>query len=314
MLRLVSIAGLIGLSSVLSPMAGAQAPVEGEAQAETAVPEDASSARRAREHFVAGMEHFGAHRYRPAIHEFELAAELVPSADLWFNIARSHEELGELEPAIENYRKYLRDRVDPPDRAQVERRIESLQAQAEAARQAQNRRPTTGTLRVTANVVGVDVLLDGHNIGTTPLATPVTLEPGRHQLTLEAEGYVPFRSEVNVEAGVVTAAYADLVPATRYRAIRGKRIATWIVGGLAVAGVGTAIGLWAKARGLASEGSFEEARDWGRYSDFAWAGAAALAVTAAILYFVEGRAVGTERIEGEPPAAAEASLPRPTAF
>ncbi|MBO6938843.1 MAG: PEGA domain-containing protein [Deltaproteobacteria bacterium] len=280
---------------------------------EVGSPEDADSARRAREHFLSGMEHFEAHRYRPAIHDFELAAELVPSADLWFNIARSHEELGEYEPAIEHYRRYLRDRVDPPDKAQVEQRIASLEQQAEAARQAANQRPTTGTLRVTANMEGVDVQLDDRSIGQTPLTTPISLEPGRHRLRLEREGYVPFRSEVRVEAGLVTAAYADMVPATRYRAIRGKRIATWIVGGLAIAGIGTAIGLWGHARGLAADGNYEEARDWGRYSDFAWGGAALLAVTAAILYFVEGRAVGTERVE-EPPPAETASRDRATAF
>lgn len=285
-----------------------EAPAPSEADAS---PEDADAARRAREHFLEGMEHFEAHRYRPAIHQFELAAELVPSADLWFNIARSHEELGEHELAIEHYRRYLRDRVDPPDKEQVERRIASLEAQAEAARQAANERPTTGTLRVTANVEDVEVQLDDRSVGRTPLTTPISLAPGRHRLRLEREGYVPFRSEVRVEAGLVTAAYADLVPATRYRAIRGRRIATWIVGGLAIGGVGAALGLWGKARGLASDGNYDEARDWGRYSDFAWGGAALLAVTAAILYFVEGRAVGTERVEEAP---ASASRERTTAF
>ena len=291
----------------LAPSAHAQDPGP-------SAPEDASAARRAREHFTHGMEHFDARRYREAIHDFELAAELVPSADLWFNIARAHEELGEHAPAIESYRKYLRDRVDPPDRDRVERQIASLEAQLEAARRALNERPTTGTLRVSANVRGVEVRLDDCAIGTTPLPTPVTLDPGRHTLTLEREGYVPFRSEVRVEAGSVTAAYADLVPATRYRAIRGERIVTWIAAGLAVAGAGVGIGLWGRARGLAADERFEEARNWGRYSDFAWGGAAVLAVAAAILYFVEGRAVGTEEVEVEAEPSAEAVALRPTAF
>jgi len=282
------------------------------ALAQERAPEDASAAREARQHFTAGMEHFEAHRYREAIQEFELAAELVPSADLWFNIARSHEELGQQEPAIENYRKYLRDRVDPPDRERVEARIVSLESQLEAHRRAMNERPTTGTLRVTANVTGVEVRLDDRVVGTTPISAPITLEPGRHTLTLERWGYVPFRSEVRVEAGQVTAAYADMVPATRYRAIRGRRIFTWVAAGLAVGAGAAAIGLWAKARGLAADEEFAEARDWGRYSDFAWGGAALMLVTAAILYFVEGRAVGTERLDSAP---TETALRfRPTAF
>jgi len=301
--RLRSCFGLVLVGLSFAAPALAQEDAAPAPPREAGSPEDADSARRAREHFLSGMEHFEAHRYRPAIHDFELAAELVPSADLWFNIARSHEELGEHEPAIEHYRRYLRDRVDPPDKAQVQQRIESLEQQAEAARQAANERPTTGTLRVTANVEGVEVELDDQSIGQTPLTTPISLEPGRHRLRLEREGYIPFRSEVRVEAGSVTAAYADLVPATRYRAIRGRRIATWIVGGLGIAAIGTAIGLWAHARSLAADGNFGEARDWGRYSDFTWGGAALLAVTAAILYFVEGRAVGTDRVEEAPETA-----------
>ena len=278
-----------------SPAAAQSAPEE--SSGSVSPPEDATAARRAREHFVSGMEHFEAHRYRPAIHDFQLAAQLVPSADLWFNIARAHEELGEQEAAIEHYQKYLRDRVDPPDRARVEQRIAALQEQLAAARAAQSSRPTTGTLRLSANVEQVQILLDGTSIGRTPLAAPLTLEPGRHQLRLEREGYIPFRSEVRVEPGVVTAAYADLVPETRYRAIRGRRIATWIVAGLGIAGAAAATALWVKARGFAADEQFEDARAWGRYSDYTWGGVAILGVAAVILYFFEGRSVGTERIE-----------------
>ena len=302
---------LAALTLATPSVVSAQQATAEAATGEGGAPEDAEAARRARARFLEGMEHFEARRYRPAIHQFELAAELVPSADLWFNIARAHEELGEHEPAIEHYRRYLRDRVDPPDKAQVERRIASLEQQLEAARRAASERPTTGTLRVTANVEGAEVHLDDRAIGQTPLTAPVSLAPGRHRLRLERDGYVPFRSEVRVETGLVTAAYADLLPATRYRAIRGRRVATWIAGGLAVAGVGAAIGLWGHARGLASDGNYDEARDWGRYSDFAWGGAALLAVTAVILYFVEGRAVGTERLDEVPQSA---SRPRAAAF
>src|SRR5690606_9604956 len=66
---------------------------EPEAAPETgASPENLEATQRAREHFMAGVEHFSAHRYREAIRAFSLAAQLVPSADLWFNIARAHEE------------------------------------------------------------------------------------------------------------------------------------------------------------------------------------------------------------------------------
>ncbi len=84
---------------------------------ETSVTQSAATARKAQQHFEQGLHQFEAHHFREAIEEFELAANLVPSADLWFNIARAHEELNEYDEAIQYYQRYLRDRVDPPDSA-----------------------------------------------------------------------------------------------------------------------------------------------------------------------------------------------------
>lgn len=260
-------------------------------------PENRSAVDQAREHYRSGMTHFDAHDYRGAIAEFHLAARLVPSADLWFNIARAHEEVGELLPAVEHYQLYLRDRVDPPDREAVEARIASLQQRADEARLAAERAPTTGTLRLSSNLEGALVRLDGRDIGRSPLTEPMELSPGRHELALELDGYLPFRSTVRLEAGLTTAAYADLQPATGYRAVRGRRLWTWIAGGLAVAGGGAAIGLGVHAAGLRDE-NLTDARRWARYSDIALGSAVVMALTSVILYFVEGRAVETERFEG----------------
>ena len=260
-------------------------------------PEDRSAVDRAREHYRSGMSRFDAHDYRTAIAEFHLAARLVPSADLWFNIARAHEEVGEQLLAVEHYQLYLRDRVDPPDREAVEARIASLQQRADEARAAAEHAPTTGTLRLSANLEGARVFLDGREIGVSPLTDPMELSPGRHELALERDGYLPFRSTVRLEAGLTTAAYADLQPATGYRAVRGRRLWTWIAGGLAVAGGGAAIGLGVHARGFQDENRVE-ARRWARYSDIALGSAVVMALTSVILYFVEGRAIETERFEG----------------
>jgi len=257
------------------------------------------------------MEHFRAREYRPAIQEFELAARLVPSADLWFNIARAHEELGDYGDAADYYQRYLRDRVDPPDGDAVRERITALRAQAEEARIAEGQRPTTGTLRLRASQPGAAIALDDEAVGTSPMDLPMPLEPGTHRVEVTREGYVPFRAQVEVGRGVTSAAFAQLEPETRYRAIRGRRLFTWIVGGLAVASAGLSVGLGVRAASLESDGS-PRASDWARSSDYALGGAMVLGVGALILYFIEGRSVGTERVapSGEPAGTADsASLP-----
>lgn len=288
-----------GCAFVAAQAAHAQEAAESaeERAPEENTPENRSAVEQAREHYRAGMTRFDAHDYRSAIAEFHLAARLVPSADLWFNIARAHEEVGELLPAVDHYQLYLRDRVDPPDREAVEARIASLRQRAEEARLAAERAPTTGTLRLSSNMEGARVRLDGRDIGRSPLTEPMELAPGRHELALELDGYLPFRSTVRLEAGLTTAAYADLQPATGYRAVRGRRLWTWIAGGLAVAGGGAAIGLGVHAAGLRDE-NLTDARRWAGYSDIALGSAVVMALTSVILYFVEGRAVETERFEG----------------
>lgn len=269
----------------------------GDASAPAAAPqpENLEGARRARRHFLAGLEHFEAHRYRDAIQSFQLAAQLVPSADLWFNIARGHEELSEYEPAIEYYQRYLRDRVDPPDRDRVEAHIEQLRRRASEDRERQRLRPTTGLLRLAANRDGAEVRLNGQAVDPTPWEEPRELEHGRHQLSVVRSGYLPFRSEVSVEPGVTTAAYADLVPETRYRAVQDDRIFTWIAWGLGAAAIGTSIGLGVEA--VSNWGNdLGSAATWAAYSDGLLAAGIGMGVLGLVLWFVEGRTVRTERI------------------
>jgi hypothetical protein len=267
------------------------------------------TSRQARTHFSAGMSHYREREFRPAIHEFELAAALVPSADLWFNIARAHEELADYSDAIEFYQRYLRDRVDPPDADDVQATIERLRAEAETARLAADQRPTTGTLRLRVSEGGAAILVDGESAGESPLDVPMALAPGSHPVELTREGYVPFRASVSIDRGVTSAAFAQLEPETRYRAVRGRRLFTWIVGGLAVASAGLSVGLGVRASSIESDGDHPRAADFARSSDYALGGAMVLGVTALILYFVEGRSVGTERIgpTGSAPASARRS-------
>lgn len=293
---MVRFAPLIAILLFASSAARAQdePPVEGEEAPPATSPENLEATQQAREHFMAGVEHFSAHRYRDAIRSFSLAAQIIPSADLWFNIARAHEELSEYPEAIEHYQRYLRDRVDPPDRAEIERHITVLEQRAEAEREARRTQPTTGTLRLSANRDGAEIRLDGESAGQAPWAEPREVAPGRHGLVVTREGYIPFRSEVSVEAGVPTAAYADLSPETRYRAIQADRIFTWIAWGLGVAALGTSIGLGVEA--ASRQANLADAREWAAYSDGLLGGAIGLGVVGLILFFVEGRSVGTERI------------------
>lgn len=333
--------GGILVASLLFPWSASaqEAPPPGQPQppaGSTPTPENPRATQEAREHFQAGMEHFRAFRYRDAIREWHLAAGLVPSADLWYNIASAHEKLSEYEPAIEHYQRYLHDRVDPPDRAQVEEKIAWLQRRIEEERSTQHReRPTHGTLRIESSVERADVSIDGRPVGAAPIAEPLSLGAGRYRLEVHDDGYVPFRADVRVSAGVTTGAYAGLVPATRYEAVRGGRIFTWIVGGAAIVAFGAsgyfALDAASKQADIDNLRAQQDAdiaamgysdivipdadligvEDAAFYSDVSLGIGLALAVGAVVLYFLEGQSIETERVRGP---RQEASRLRPAAF
>jgi tetratricopeptide (TPR) repeat protein len=262
------------------------------------VPENADATREARELFLAGAEHFEARRFREAIRAFTAAAQRVPSADLWYNVARAHEELSEYEEAIEHYQRYLRDRVDPPDREQVTAHLALLRERADAARAARRSSPTEGTLRLNVDRDAARVQLDGQDAGASPWEGPRELSAGRHQLAIEREGFVPFRAAVTLEPGMTTAAYAQLAPETRFRVLQSDRVFTWVAWALGAVSLGTSIGLGVEASSRTA--NLPDAREWAAVSDAFLGGAIGLGVVGLVLWFVEGRNVGTERLEPEP--------------
>ncbi len=73
-------------------------------------------------------------------------------------------------------------------------------------------------LTVNTNVSDVSVGLDGTRVGVTPLDSPLTLEPGKHVIQLDRNGYESVSREVDVQAGEETILDIDLerkVPVAR---------------------------------------------------------------------------------------------------
>jgi tetratricopeptide (TPR) repeat protein len=311
-------ASLLWLVALVGGEARAQAPQSPEpATAPSASAPDASteetvgaqgveSARQARDEFRAGVAHYQAGRYVEAIHSFQIAVSIIPSADLWFNIARAYEQLarsrGEIsdwEQAIVHYRRYLTERVDPPDRAAVEATLLVLGERLDEARASLLTVATTGTLRVRAPQPGAVVAIDGEPVGETPLERDLQLSPGRHRVEASRDGDLPFLAEVAIEVGLPVTTPIELVPGRTHRSIRQSPVFAWVAWGLAAASLGTSVGLGVHAVSLvpetfdATRDQYSEARTWSATADAMLAATAGLTVLGVALFFVEGRAVET---------------------
>lgn len=294
---------------VAAPLCAQDAPEpsrRGEPNEETVGEQSVESARRAREAFREAVAHFEAGRYVEAIHDFQVAASFVPSADLSFNIASAYQRLAnerhepsDFEQAIEHFRRYLRDRVDPPDRASVEASIRTLEEQLEHLRAARTRRGVEGTLRIESEFEGASVHVDGDVVGQTPLTRDLTLTPGAHRLEARREGFIPFVADVTIETGLTVRSRFDLTPTQTHRAIPGQPTVAWIVWGTAVAALGVSVGLGVEAANRAPSAvdlgldPYADARTWSAASDAMLGVTVALTVAGIAVYAFESAASAT---------------------
>lgn len=91
--------------------------------------ESMTAKERAMELYQESAALYQAGELKQAGERLEQAYALDPSPTLLYNLARVHEGLGELEAAIESYRRFLVAAPDTPDRGALEKRIETLGAQ-----------------------------------------------------------------------------------------------------------------------------------------------------------------------------------------
>jgi tetratricopeptide (TPR) repeat protein len=291
--RLLMLGALAG-SALAAPApapALAQAQAEPAERAATPPSGEGTAQASARAHFEAAMQHYRARRYREAIHEFEQSASRVPNAEVWFDIGRAHEQLGEYDLAIASYQRYLRDQVDAPDADELTAHIQALAARSSAAPAGGPTRaaPRRGSLAVDAGKPGAIVLVDGRSLGAAPIDRILDVEPGPHRIEASRAGYVPFRAAVDVQEGGLSAAYVDMQPLSRPRESGGSaRAWTWIAAGASAAAIATAAGCGLASVAAREDGAPRSARDWSTASGVALGSALTFAIAATVLYFVEG--------------------------
>jgi hypothetical protein len=61
-----------------------------------------------------------------------------------------------------------------------------------------------GTVTVSVDAAGAAVAVDGETAGTTPLPSPLTLDPGKHVVVVRKDGYETVERPISVSAGVAS--------------------------------------------------------------------------------------------------------------
>ena len=276
--------------------------------APSATPTSTSRLDEARRLIAEGVRCFRANDYAGAVRAFTAANAAVPSPDLWYNIARAREMAQEYAGAVEDYRRYLRDKIDAPDRAEVERRIADLERLADIQRAARLRRDQRATLRFFVEGVGAEgarFSMDGAPVAREAALSPQEVAVGEHRVEVRAPGALDWVARVRVREGEAMGVYARLAAATRYETRPVPHIASGVLGGLSLVALGVASYFGVRA---ASEGCdrCDNQLDLARRSDVALGVGGALSLGAVVAYFIERGAARTTRVvAAEPPQRSE---------
>ncbi len=130
------------------------------------------AAPAAGDRFAQGEKLYAAGQFKAALEAFSAAQQLAPHRATLFNIARCHENLGELDRAVRFYRQTLKLTTSADQRADLAGRIARIQA-----------RPVK--VFVTSEPVGASVTVDtGQPRSARPTPAIFDMRPGWHLLVL----------------------------------------------------------------------------------------------------------------------------------
>jgi hypothetical protein len=191
-----------------APAAASPAPVEsasptapGATAAAPATGTDDVTAQ-AREHFAQATKLYKDGDFDAALVQFERAYELKPNYRVLYNIGQTYFQLRQYVEARDAMTLYLReggDQIDPDRQASVNKDLADLM-----------RRLAKVTINV--NVAGATVLIDGKNVGTTPLPQPVVVSEGQRSISVEAPNRGVLQRQIRVAGGdqqVLSLAFQD---------------------------------------------------------------------------------------------------------
>jgi tetratricopeptide (TPR) repeat protein len=131
---------------------------------------------QARKHFSQGLKLYKEGDFDAALVQFERAYAVKANYKVLYNIAQSYFELRQYVEARDSLTRYLKDggdAIDAERRAAVESDLAELQRRI-------------AHLRLTVNLQGASVYIDGKKVGTTPLNQAIDVSEGQRTVAVES--------------------------------------------------------------------------------------------------------------------------------
>ena len=216
---------------------------------------DSAAALDADGWFQQGVDAYKANDLVQAEQCLRRAWELKKTYDIAGNFGQTLHKLGKMREASEVL-AYTLSTFPPTAGAEKRQRIETMLAQAKAA---------VGTWRVTVNVPGAEVLVDGVKVGASPLATELYLEPGAHSIAAKLGGYTPATRSVEAKAGASEELALELKQSEAGGIAADEPLPLWPVG--VGAGLTVALAVVGVVLRVTADGQFADAEALGLQYD-----------------------------------------------
>lgn len=162
----------------------------------------------AQRHFDRGVVLYNNGDYQTALAEFEAAYLLFPTASTLENIGLTQKALYRYPESVASLLRYLETakKITPEKTAQIRALIDEMRA-------------LLAEVTLTITPEGATVLIDGRNVGQSPIA-PITLAAGRHEIELNAPEHESLHRGILVIAGQPLALTLQLKPILRTGQLR----------------------------------------------------------------------------------------------
>ena len=184
------------LASLSPAVAHAQTPASAPLPASAAPP-----AERAADLKKRGDDAMESLRYADALGAYAQAYALTKDPALLYNQGRAQQALGNFPEALADLERFASE-ASPELRARVPKLDELIG----------DVRKHVAHLAIQCATRGARVLVRDRVVGTTPLAAPLDLDAGYAVVELDADGYEPYRRDVDLTGGTQTMLDVQLVP------------------------------------------------------------------------------------------------------
>jgi hypothetical protein len=151
-------------------------------------PEDKAAAKK---HFEVGLTLFKHEDFAAAAAEFELSVKLHPTKGGLFNLANAYRALHRYGEALELLERLNREFVGHLDE-EMQGHVAQLTAEI---------RDVVASLTIEVDQPGATVKVDGATVGKSPLAAPLILGPGDHEIEVALAPYETEKRQVSIASG-----------------------------------------------------------------------------------------------------------------